>query len=334
MINKTARALLAIGVKKDTVVTICQTNTPEILYMDYALSKIGAIANYIYPNVTAEEMRYYLDELNSEYMFILDDAPIKSNVKKAVSGTDIKIISASVIESFPKLFKIIASKKAPANTEKLENEIKWIDFIKQGKSIKAVNEAPYVPNATCSYVHTSGTSKTPKAVVETNENINSVPMNNEKSGMVFQSGSVCVQTIPHFVEYGKTTNHVCFCNDICITIIPEMNPKNYYDLINKFKPQFSYSTPSHARELIKRPTDMSNTICLCFGGDGFDDIEEKLNSYLKENGSKVPAIQGYGSTEISAAGITNFPNSHKMGLLVNHWAQQKQLLLNLIPLKQ
>lgn len=38
MIDKTAKALLAVGVKKDTVVTICQTNTPEILYMDYALS--------------------------------------------------------------------------------------------------------------------------------------------------------------------------------------------------------------------------------------------------------------------------------------------------------
>ncbi len=328
MIEKTAKALIAFGIKKGDVVTICQTNTPEILYMDYALNKIGAIANYIYPNVTAEEMRYYLDEMDSQYMFILDDAPIKANVKKAVEGTGIKLISSSVIESFPKIFKTIASKKAPVSTETLKNETKWAEFIKNGKSVDEAKEAPYSPNATCSYVHTSGTSSTPKAVIETNENVNSVVMNNRKSGMIFEVGSVCVQTIPQFVEYGKTTNHICLSNSLCLIIIPEMNPKNYYDLINKFKPQFSYSTPSHARELIKRPTDMSNTIGLCFGGDGFDDIEEKLNKYLKDNGSTFPAIQGYGSTEISAAAISNAPHCNKFGSIGKPLGETKAIIVN------
>lgn len=327
MIDKTAKALLAIGVKKETVVTICQTNTPEILYMDYSLSKIGAIANYIYPNVTAEEMRYYLDELDSKYMFILDDAPIKANVKKAVNGRDIKIISSSVIESFPKLFKLIASKKAPANTEKLENEIKWEDFIKQGKRVKCVDEAPYVPKATCSYVHTSGTSKTPKAVIETNENVNCVTKNYEIDGFHHEAGKIGLQTIPQFVEYGKTTNHLYLCNGVCIVIIPEMNPKNYYDLISKFKPEYGFATPSHARELIKRPTDMSNTICLGFGGDGFDDVEEKLNKYLKENGASDCAFQGYGSTETSAVAITNLPNSHKIGSIGKPFGETKAIIV-------
>lgn len=327
MIDKTAKALLAIGVKKDTVVTICQTNTPEILYMDYALSKIGAIANYIYPNVTAEEMQYYLDELDSKYMFILDDAPIKANVKIAVSGRDIKIISATVIESFPKLFKLIASKKAPIATERLVNEIKWNDFIKKGKSVKNVTEESYVPNSTCSYVHTSGTSKTPKAVVETNENVNCVTKNYEIDGFHHEAGKTGLQTIPQFVEYGKTTNHLYLCNGVCLVIIPEMNPKNYYDLVKKFKPEYGFATPSHARELIKRPTDMSNTVCLGFGGDGFDDIEETLNKYLIENGSTACACQGYGSTEVSAVAITNLPDRHKVGSIGKPFGETKAIIV-------
>ena len=59
MIDKVANALIAQGIKKGDIITICQTNTPEMFYMDYALSKIGAIPNYIYPNVTKEEMKYY-----------------------------------------------------------------------------------------------------------------------------------------------------------------------------------------------------------------------------------------------------------------------------------
>lgn len=313
MIEKTAKALVAMGVKKGDILTICQTNTPETFYMDYALNKIGAVANYIYPNVTAEEMKYYIEELDSKYLFILDDDPIRKNVKEAIKGTDIKVISSSVIESFPELFKKIASKKMPKNVVELDNEIKWAEFIRNGKSVKEVHENEYTPNSVCSYLHTSGTSNVPKAVMMSNENVNCIPRNYEIDNIKWEANRVAVQTIPQFVSYGITTNHVYFCNNVNVVMIPEMEPKNYYDLIHKYKPHYSYTTPSHARELIKRPTDMSNSIMIVFGGDGFDDVEEAMNKYIKDNNGNVPAYQGYGSTEMSAVTITNAPGRHKVG---------------------
>lgn len=313
MIDKTAKALVAYGVKKGDIVTICQTNTPETFYMDYALSKIGAVANYIYPNVTAEEMKYYIEELDSKYLFILDDDPIRKNVKEATKASDIKIISSSVIESFSEIFKRIASKKMPKNVVELHNEIKWEEFIKNGRSIKQVHENEYSPDSVCSYLHTSGTSNVPKAVMMSNENVNCIPRNYEIDNIKWEANRTAVQTIPQFVSYGITTNHVYFCNNINVVMIPEMEPKNYYDLLHKYKPHYSYTTPSHARELIKRPTDMSNSIMIVFGGDGFDDVEEDMNKYIKDNGGNVPAYQGYGSTEMSAVTITNAPGRHKVG---------------------
>lgn len=327
MIEKTAKALVAYGVKKGDIVTICQTNTPETFYMDYALNKIGAVANYIYPNVTAEEMKYYIEELDSKYLFILDDDPIRKNVKEAIKGTNIKVISSSVIESFPELFKKIASKKMPKNVVELENEIKWQEFISNGKRIKEVHEDEYVPNSVCSYVHTSGTSSVPKAVMETNENANCVPRNYEIDGIHFIPGKVAVQTIPQFVQYGKATNQLYLCNNVCVVIIPEMEPKNYYDLIHKYKPHYSFATPSHARELIKRPTDMSNSIIIGFGGDGFDDVEQAMNNYMKNNNSNSYAYQGYGSTEMSAVAIVNTPKVHKIGALGKPSGETKAIII-------
>lgn len=69
MIEKTAKALVALGVKKGDYVVMCSSNVPEMLYMDYALNKIGAIPNYVYPNITVEEMRYYLSEIKSHYIY-------------------------------------------------------------------------------------------------------------------------------------------------------------------------------------------------------------------------------------------------------------------------
>ncbi len=328
MIDKTAKALVAMGIKKGDIVTICQTNTPEMFYMDYALNKIGAIPNYIYPNVTADEMKYYIDELDSKYMFILDDAPIRKNVKQATDGTGIKIISSSVIESFPQLFKMVASKKMPKEEPiKLENEIKWEEFIKNGKNA-LVLEDDYVPNSVCSYVHSSGTSSIPKAIMISNENANCVPYNYEVDKVKWNEGKLGVQTIPQFVQFGSATTQLLLCNNVCIVIIPEMEPKNYYDLIEKYKPSYSFATPSHARELVKRPVDMSNSKILGFGGDGFDDIEKNLNEYIKINGGNSYAYQGYGSTEMSAVAVVNTPKTHKVGSLGKPIGDTKAIIID------
>ena len=316
MIDKTAKALIALGVKKGDIVTMCQTNTPEMFYMDYALSKIGAKANFIYPNVTAEEMKYYMDELDSKFMFILDDEQIRKNVKKATDGTGIKIISSTPIESFPSIFKLVATKKNPVlERTKLENEITWDKFILNGKTIKEVKENSFSPNEVSYYMHTSGTSSRPKAVMITNENINQVVESYYTDYIIYEKGKSLVQTIPQFVQYGESTNHMAFCNNVNVIITPEMEPKNYYDLLHKYKPEYSFATPSHARELIKRDTDMTNVRDYLYGGDGFDDIEIRLNEYLNKNGSKFPAYQGYGATEFSAALVRTTPNDHKIGSL-------------------
>lgn len=314
MIDKTANALIAFGIKKGDIVTVCQTNTPEIMYMDYALSKIGAMSNYIYPNVTADEMRYYIDELDSKYMFILDDAPIRKNVQQALKDTDIKIISSSVIESFPKMFKVIASKKMKQEIVQLNNETKWNEFIKNGKSV-AAKEVEYTPKYVCSYVHTSGTSSVPKAIIETNENVNAVTENYFLDKAPTAIGKLALQTIPQFVEYGKTTNHIYFCNNFCMLITPEMDPRNYYDLVKKYKPAFTYTTPSHIRELIKRPVDMNSFVYGAIGGDGFDDVEEPFNEYMLKNKGKECILQGYGASEVSAVVAYNLPNRYKVGSL-------------------
>ncbi len=48
-IELAARALIALGVKKDDRVTVCLPNTPHAVIIFYAINKIGAVANMIHP---------------------------------------------------------------------------------------------------------------------------------------------------------------------------------------------------------------------------------------------------------------------------------------------
>lgn len=144
--------------------------------MDYALNKIGAIPNFVYSSITVDEMRFYLSEIEAHYIYILDEPEIRNMVLDSIEGFDIKaVIASNVLESFPVMFKKIAElKNGKPKLRQSDLIINWSEFIKGGNSIREVKENPYIGNDTCSIVHSSGTSKTPKAIMETNENINAI----------------------------------------------------------------------------------------------------------------------------------------------------------------
>lgn len=313
-IDKVANALVAFGIKKGDFIVICHSNTPEIMYMDYALNKIGAIPSYVYPNIIADEMKHYIKEVKAKYIFMLDETSIRNMVLEAAKDFDVKIIASSAVESFPTVFKTVANLKTGYKKSRDKKITYWSDFIKGGKSTTA-KENEYKPNDLCSLTHTSGTTSLPKAVMESQENINSVVLNLYLDNVGYNKNDVVLTTIPQFVEYGKTMSHTYFCNNTCLVFIPEMDPKNYYDMVTKFKPAYSSATPSHAREMMKRDTDLSFSKQYFFGGDGFDDVEEIIADYFERNNSTPNAVQGYGSTEISATGLINTNKNRKFGSL-------------------
>ena len=65
-IDKTASALLALGVKPGEIVTVAMPSIPEALYAVYALNKIGAVANMIHPLAGEQELLNYLNEVESK----------------------------------------------------------------------------------------------------------------------------------------------------------------------------------------------------------------------------------------------------------------------------
>ena len=65
-IDKCARSLKAIGIKKGDVISICLPNTPEAIISFFAANKIGAIVEMIHPLSASEEIKDYLLSTNSK----------------------------------------------------------------------------------------------------------------------------------------------------------------------------------------------------------------------------------------------------------------------------
>lgn len=321
MIDKVADALWMEGIRKDDYVVICSSNTPETLAMDYALNKIGAIADYVYPNVTSDEMKHFLNEVDAKYIYMLDEPDIKEMVLSAIEGSNVKrIISSSVIESFPSIFKYVANKKNNKKSITDDRIVSWNEFIKNGEKNRGCSvETQFKNNSINCLLHTSGTTSVPKAVIQTNQNINAIVRNYEISPENHLPGKKYLQILPIFVSYGSAIFHSMLCSNVEIVMIPEMNPNNFPGLIHKYHPNYISATPSHWGALIKSKVitdkDLSYFELLGTGGDGFASLEDRLISFFRQHKCETQITDGYGSTEVTAIALANLVGQYKKGTL-------------------
>ena len=71
-IEKTAKALKAMGVEENEKITISMPNTPEAIISFYALNKIGVIANMIHPLSAENEIKYFINVSKSSYIVTIN----------------------------------------------------------------------------------------------------------------------------------------------------------------------------------------------------------------------------------------------------------------------
>ena len=97
-IEEAAKALKTNGIQEGDIINVSLPNIPESSFIIYALSKIGAIANMIDPRSSANDFKHYINEVDSKYLFVLDD--IMPKIDSIIKETPIKkIVSISAINS-------------------------------------------------------------------------------------------------------------------------------------------------------------------------------------------------------------------------------------------
>ena len=100
-IDLCAKAMRSQGIRKGDVVSICLPNIPESIFVFYAVSKIGAVANMIHPLSAEEEIKKSITDTKSVMLFT-----VNSTYKKIVNIIDetnlYKTILISPRDSMPK----------------------------------------------------------------------------------------------------------------------------------------------------------------------------------------------------------------------------------------
>lgn len=321
-IDNVARSFLELGVKKGDIVSISMPTIPEFVYIFYALSKIGAIANMIDPRKSSEEFEEYINLVDSKVLVVVNIALEK--VKDIVKHTNIEnIISVSPSDSLPKTLKTVYNLK-PTKKVKINNLINWKEFCSLGlkrKSEVLVEDYPeYEENRPLVIVYTGGTTGKSKGVVLSNDNLNAASSQCETCGYDFQRQHIWLNIMPPFIAYGVGNGlHLPLALGMEVVLIPQFDPNKFDKLLDKYKPNHITGVPTHYDSILKSKLFQKDGIKYLLspivGGDKLNEASEELiNKFFKENNCNFNVSKGYGMSEVSAAVCTtSIPEINEIG---------------------
>lgn len=308
-----AKSLAVNGVKKGDIVTIAMANTPEMVYLFYALNKLGAVCNVIDPRYSAEAIKKEINEVNSKLFIFLDMCYLA--VQKILPETNVeKTICLSAIESMPLPVKIAS--KVKSHIQLGYKTIDWKKFINMGKTLKKNIDVGYENDSPVALVHTGGTTGIPKRVVLTNENFVAMANMHKYGGFDYSKDDKFLNILPPFIAY-------CLCNGINmpltlgleVTLVPKFDAPEFPMLLDKYKPNHVLSGPILWEYVMKSNIkDLNYLKTPVSGGDSLNpEIEKRINEFLKTNGCKFKLAQGYGMTEVSSAAVFSTEKANKIG---------------------
>ena len=311
-IEKTAAALTEQGVKAGDIVSICSVTTPEVVCLFYALNKIGAVANMLDPRNNKDYISKVLKDTNCNLLFVLDviSPKLEEDIRKYPT------VILSVATSMPLVVK--TAYRLKNKPVKCTSAMTWKEFIALGNG-KTVPDIDYEPNRPAAIVYTGGTTGVPKGAILSNENMNYIALEYKYCLPKVKRGQTILIIMPPFIAYGLTMGmHTPLTLGVKSVIIPKFDPKEFPDLLVKYKPEHTVGIPSHYEEVLKSPKlkgfDLRHWLTPGTGGDAINEtLEKNVNRFLKEHNCESSLMMGYGMTELCSSAATNLPHFAKAG---------------------
>lgn len=301
-IERCAKALASIGIKKSDVVTIFSTNTPETIYLIYALNYIGAIVDLEYVTISEKEAVKNVSTAKSKAVFVLDLLIPKFHSILQCQCVE-SVISLPLSASMPALKRTLYNLK----TKKTNHDgiIAFSEFACKGQSV-SIKKHSHIPNEPAVIVRSGGTTGTPKGVILSNENLNSIAWQYANFDADYQRRDTFMHSIPPFHAFGLGVGiNMPLCIGFQLILTVKFDEKSLVELFLRHKPIHFVGGASHINAIIKDSRvdkmDLSHLKTFALGGSALTETQEIFsNEFLDAHHSVCKTCMGYGMSEVSA----------------------------------
>ena len=309
-INKVAAALKASGAEPGEKITICMPNTPEAVYMFYAINEIGAVANMIHPLSSEKEIEDYLKKAESKIMFCVDISYPK--VELVIKNTKLKqVIVVSPTRSMDLIvravYKLTKGRQNHINIS--QKVVTWDQFMARASKFIGNPHTRVDSEDDAVIMYSGGTTGKPKGIVLSNLNFNAQALGAKYLvPEMLKSNHSFLAFLPNFHAFGLgVCIHMPLYFGARSFLIPQFNPKKLKQYICKYKVDILIGVPTVFDYLTKikfKKDGLKNVKYAVSGGDMISmTSKEKINSFFKAHGSRAIIQNGYGLTEASGGFI-------------------------------
>lgn len=298
LVNRFAKALRALGVKKGDKVAMILPNIPQIVIAQYAAFRVGAVNVMNNPLYTEHELAHQLNDSESTVLVTLDLFHPVARKLQDITGAK-KAILCSLADYLPEPLKPLFP---PADVPAAEGLYRFMDLIGPQPDDPVPNEASLEELG--ALIYTGGTTGLSKGVMLSHANIsfNTQQFRNWYIGLKDGEESL-LAIFPFFHAAGWTglqnTSIYAGWADI---LVPRPEPDRILDLLEKFKPTLLPGVSTIFVALLNserfRKMDLSFVKAYLTGSAPMAVETIKM---LKET-RNVPLVNVYGLTEITPMG--------------------------------
>ncbi len=316
-----ARALKAIGIRRDDKITICMPNCPQTVIMFYAVNLVGGIANMVHPLSSENEIEFFIKESGSIAAVTLDQfyhkfEAIRQNVDLS------NVIIASIKDELSKPLKagyMLTEGRKISKIPKDAPVIRWADFLRLGLNYRWKYRCEKAGGDPAVILYSGGTTGTTKGILLSNYNFNALAAQIIATNPMFHPGDKMLAVMPMFHGFGLGVSiHSMLANGGRCILVPRFTAESYAKLLKKYRCNFIAGVPTLYEALLRQPsmkgTDLSCLKGVFSGGDSLSvELKKRFDKFLYEHNASIQIREGYGTTECVTASCLTPPNMSKEG---------------------
>lgn len=309
------------GVKRGDSVAVCLPNIPNAIISFYAVNRIGAVVNLIHPLIPQMGLKEILNKIESKVIFILD--MFYEKYKTVLKDAGIRCIvcsSADYLGNIKKLALKIATYSKVKKITESEKVIKYrnINVADITDIVFDDTERENVGEEIAAYIHSGGTTGSPKTVMLSNRAINECSYDiRTLIGEELPDGSGMLMVLPLFHVFGLgVCMHSTISAGCSVVQVPIFKPKSICRLMRKQKINYICGVPSMYDKLMKCKSFGGNHLralkaCYCGGDKLKQDLIIKFDDIMSKYGADCTLSEGYGLSEAAICTVNVRESAHK-----------------------
>jgi len=298
LVNRFAKALRSLGVKKGDKVSMVLPNIPQIVIAEYAAFRIGAVNVMNNPLYTEHELAHQLNDSESTVLVTLDLFHALARKLQDITGAK-KVILCGLADYLPEPLKPFFP---PADVPAADGVYKFMDLIGPQPDDPVKNEATLEDLG--ALIYTGGTTGLSKGVMLSHANISFNTQQFRSWFVDSRDGEERTLAIfPFFHAAGWTgLQNTSIYAGWADVLVPRPEPDRIMDLLEKFKPTFlpGVSTIFVALLNSERFQKMDLSFVKAYL-TGSAPMAVETIKMLKDR-RNVPLVNVYGLTEITPMG--------------------------------